>query len=195
MESMGCWVFCWEKKCNSYWNQATASSSSSPLWTKMSPFPQLWLAWNENEKHILVSDQFVGLSVSAARSCYGKKIQTISWRISLIQFPHSFNQDHMRFHWSVLSDHSTLMAFNSPSERLTRTQDSSADPFRETPQCLLLSWLHLLLRLTLYTLRWRQGHQEAFLWCQSFHVTLVTQSLHAVITPLMRETYAWYSHG
>lgn len=31
------------------------------------------------------------------------------------------NQDHMCFHWSVLSDHSSLVPLNSPSPRLTHT--------------------------------------------------------------------------
>ncbi|KAK5902162.1 hypothetical protein CesoFtcFv8_007447 [Champsocephalus esox] len=74
------------------------------------------------------------------------------------------------------------MAFNSTSERLTRTGllcrcdqgDSSV------PAPLLAP---LTLRLTLDTGPYRLGHHEAFLWCEGFHVTLVTQSLSAVITP------------
>lgn len=56
----------------------------------------------------------------------------------------SRNQDHMCFHWSVLSDHSSLVPLNSPSPRLTHTQDFC----RYIQGDLLLSWLYLLLRLT-----------------------------------------------
>lgn len=121
----------------------------------------------KKRSYILVSYWFVVSSVSAAHSCYGKN-NSDRFKNFFNPISPCRNRDHMRFHWSVFSDHSTLMAFNSPSERLTRTQHSSADPFRETPRCLLLSWLHLLLRFTLYTGRYRQGHQEAFLWWTVF---------------------------
>ena len=58
-------------------------------------------------------------------------------------------------------------------------KDSSADPFRETPQRLLLSWLYSPLRLTLDVRRGVTKRPSSGVG--DFHVTLVTYSLSAIV--------------
>lgn len=133
MESMCCSFF-EERNIIFFWSQARPPSyfhlpmlecvqQHNPLQT--ASFPLLWLTWQEKEKLNISFRLICGLICQLRVVIMARTIQSSFKKNFFNPISPSFKQDHMCFCWSELSDHSALMAFNSPSERLTHTHRTS----------------------------------------------------------------------